>query len=125
MPIKKRKTYRNKNKKKNKTKRNKGGTDFPSLYKNDTVTNIRRRIQNIDDENPNAFREVVDFNEDIHHDFIQFQQTYRTWEDFFNDIRRFNESLTARERIRLFTYVFLIYILLRYPGTNNHHLHIR
>ena len=120
MRNKNRKTNRNKPRKKckkNKTKRNKGGGEFSQRYEPYTAKTLIKKLEEIQNEDPNAFNQqaqvdVLDANLDIHHDFAQFRDTYRTWNDFINDIIHFNRSLTARERLRLFSYAFLIYILL-------------
>lgn len=103
--------------KRNKTKRNKAGAVFPQEYKTDIVY-LKSELDDIQLDNPNAFREVFDANEDINHNFIQFRNTYNTWEDFFNDIRNYYQTLSARQRLKLFSYAFLIYVLLTFPGPN-------
>ena len=127
MPNKKRKTNRNKPRK-NKTK--KAGAVFPTKYKTD-IADLQNKLREInnDPQHPNAFRdpqaevEVIDFNQDVHHDFIQFRQTYNTWEHFFDDIRNFYYNMDSRQRLRIFSYVFLLWVLYQYPGPNRNNIH--
>ena len=107
MPNKKRKTNRNKSKK-NKTKRIKAGQSvFPSSYNTDNAI-IEQQLNEINENNPTAFREVIDANLDIHNDFAQFRDTYDwNWEEFFNDIRNYYGNMDARRRLRLFTLTFV------------------
>tara|TARA_B100002019_G_C20938579_1_gene435659 strand:+ start:217 stop:618 length:402 start_codon:yes stop_codon:yes gene_type:complete len=126
MPNKKRKTNRNKPRK-NKTK--KAGSVLPPEYNTD-IADLHNKLNEINNnrEHPNAFRdpradvEVIDFNEDLHHDFVQFRRTYNTWEQFFNDIRNYYNTMDSRQRLRLFSYIFLLWVLYQYPGPNRNNI---
>jgi len=125
MPNKKRKTNRNKPRKKynkNKTKRSKAGQSvFPPNYYTD-IAIIKRELNDINENNPNAFREVIDADLDIHHDFAQFRDNYNwDWQMFFNDIRFYYRNMSAQRRLRLFTLTGLLIILLAYPNNRVYH----
>lgn len=121
MPNKKRKTTRKKYNK-NKTKRSKAGQSvFPPNYYTNTAI-IQKELNDINENDPTAFREVIDANEDIHHDFAQFRDTYDwDWQMFFNDIRNYYRNIDSRQRLRLFTLSSLLIILLLYPNNGSRH----
>lgn len=127
MPNKKRKSNRNKPRNKprnkynkNKTKKNKAGQRvFSPNYYTDTAI-IKQDLNDINENDSTAFREVMDANLDIHHDFAQFRDTYDwDWQMFFNDIRNYYRNINARQRLRLFTLTGLLIILLLYPNNGS------
>ena len=89
---------------------------MPDTYYNNDIAITE--LSKIRDENPNAFRNVPEPEMIFDEEMQRFNNEY-SFERLYNDIINFRRNTTARERIRIFSYAFLLYILLTYPQNNN------